>query len=118
MPETFSCETEISLNKGRQPIHTFHPIRSHNRGTLKRCIEWFPRTTLKDRLTIAYGLMTAGVAIFVLLVWSMAANVQTLSRILCAVVGAILIIAGLFLLVIEKWLTQGQSALVDGFHAG
>jgi len=65
--------------------------------------------------------MISGIVIVAFSSWLMAAHFSTLNWLLGIVLGAILIIVGLFLLVtelMETWLTQGQKALVDGLQAG
>jgi hypothetical protein len=64
--------------------------------------------------------MVAGVVAVVFFALSLAAG-SFLASVFGVVVGIVLIIVGLVLLVteiMETWLTQGQSALVDGLQAG
>jgi hypothetical protein len=96
-------------------------VVSDRKGTLKRSIEWFLRTALRIRPVVALILMVTGIGAAVVSALALMVNSPTLSWLLGVVGGVILILVGLALLVtelMERWLTRGQRALVDGLQAG
>lgn len=80
------------------------------------------RTQLRLRGVIAILLMIAGVVLVASSIGSMMAHYASFPDVpVMGAAGALLLVVGLLLLVtelMERWLTKGQTALVDGLQAG
>jgi len=91
------------------------------RGTLKDSIEVSETTALSAHRVIALTMMVLGAILVGFSAATVMTHGSTLGAWLSAGVGISLIVIGLALLVtelLERWLSGGQTALVDGLQAG
>lgn len=115
----FPVKVRCSLtNVGNQSIRVTQ--RVPGRGNFKTFHSSVPRIALKPRGVIALAMVIGGVALLIISVAYMIQSSEILDWIGIGV-GALAVIVGIVFLMaelMERWLTHGQSALVDGLQAG